>query len=527
MDYQLTIGAMLRRAETLSGPREIVTRRRDRGYDRSDYAALGRHARQLVSALLRLGLARGARIATLCWSHQAHLELYYAPIAGFVTHPINPRLHADDIAYIINHARDDVLVIDEAFLPLYEQIRSRIAPKFTIVIGEPRDGLRGYDDLLADGDAEAALPEIDEHETALITFTSGTTGRPKGVEVSHRAVALHAVSSALGNYLAIRDSDVVMPVVPMFHALAWGWPYTGALLGAKLVLPGPLLDPTSLLENIAQERVTLTGGVPTVWMGLLAALDAEPGRFDVSSLRAILSGGSTAPPAMIAGYQERHGLNLVHTWGMTELTMGAIADVPWDMRDQPAAAQMAYRLPQGRPMPFLEIRARSDKGLIAWDGHSMGELEIRGPWVASDYVGAAEASAERWTIDGWFRTGDIVTIDARGTFTIQDRDKDLVKSGGEWISTPALENALMAHPAVAEAAVIAVADAKWTERPLAVIALRPGMTVTADELRAFAAPQVARWWLPERFAFVEALPKTAVGKFDKVALRQRFAAQGA
>jgi fatty-acyl-CoA synthase len=522
MNSQLTIAAILRRGETLFATREIVTRRADRSFHRYTYADLGRRTRQLVSALAKFGLKRGARIGTLCWSHCQHLELYNAPVAGFVTHPINPRLHADDIAYIINQAGDAALVVDESLLGVYEKIRNKIAVKHVVVIGSQREGMLSYERLLADGDPDAPLPELDESETALVTFSSGTTGRPKGVEVSHRAIAIHTLSSSLGNWLAIRDSDVVMPVVPMFHALAWGWPYTSALLGAKQVLPGPLLDPVSLLENIAQERVTITGGVPTIWMGLLAALDAEPKRFDVSSLRAILSGGSTAPPAMIAGYQNRHNLNLVHTWGMTELTMGAIADVPWDMCDGSAEEQMACRLPQGRPMPFLEIRARADKGLVPWDGRTMGELEIRGPWVASRYLGPPEASEERWTGDGWFRTGDIVTIDRRGAFTIQDRDKDLVKSGGEWISTPALESALMAHPAVAEAAVIAVPDAKWDERPLAVVALRTGQMASVDELRDFIAPHVAKWWLPERVEFVDALPKTAVGKFDKVALRSRF-----
>jgi fatty-acyl-CoA synthase len=523
MNIDLTMISILRRAETLFARREVVTRRRDRSYHRYTYADLGRRVRQLVSALQRLGLGPGTRIATLLWSDYRHLELYYAPVAGFVTHPINPRLHADDIAYILNQAGDDVLVVDEALLGLYDQFRGKIAPKHVIVVGEKREGLWAYEDLIAGGSPEVPLPDLDEAETALVTFSSGTTGRPKGVEVAHRAIAIHALSSALGNFLAIRDSDVVMPVVPMFHAVAWGWPYTCALLGAKQVLPGPLLDAGSLLENIERERVTLTGGVPTVWMGLLAALDAEPRRFDVSSLRAILSGGSTAPPAMVAGFEERHGLNLVHTWGMTELTMGAIADVPWDAVDQSPDVQMACRLPQGRPMPFLEIRARGDKGLVPWNGHSMGEMEIRGPWVARRYLGDPDVSAGRWTEDGWFLTGDIVTIDHRGYFTIHDRHKDLVKSGGEWISTPALESALMAHPAVAEAAVIAIPDEKWTERPLAVVALRPGMNASAEELHAFIATHVAKWWVPERIEFVDALPKTAVGKFDKITLRKQFA----
>lgn len=344
------------------------------------------------------------------------------------------------------------------------------------------------------------------------------------MEVSHRAIAVHALSSALGGWLAIHDEDVVMPVVPMFHALAWGWPYTAALLGAKQVLPGPFLDPASLLELIESERVTLAGGVPTVWMGLLNALDAEPDRYDTTSLRSVLSGGATAPPAMIEGLRDRHSVPLVHTWGMTELIMGAIANLSWDLRNAPAGEQRHHRYAQGVPMPFLEIRARGENGLVPWDDSSMGELEIRGPWVAQEYVAEPQASAEQWTDDGWFRTGDVVTISKRGYIHITDRAKDLVKSGGEWISTPELESALMDHPTVAEAAVIAVADAKWTERPLAVVAFHPGTTTTPDQLREFLVDKVARWWLPERIEILESIPKTAVGKFNKRALRERYAA---
>jgi fatty-acyl-CoA synthase len=306
----------------------------------------------------------------------------------------------------------------------------------------------------------------------------------------------------------------------MYHALAWGWPYTSALLGASLVLPGPALDAHSLLELFASEEVTVTGGVPTVWTGVLRALDAEPGRWDLSALRTILSGGSTAPPAMISGFAERHGLNLVHTWGMTELMMGSIAELTADLLDAPAEEKARYRRTQGRPMPMLEVRARGDDGLVHWDGDARGELEIRGPWVAGEYIDSPEASAAQWTADGWFRTGDIVTIDPRGYIDIADRAKDVVKSGGEWISTPALENALIGHPAVAEAAVIGMPDPTWDERPLAIVALHPGAEVTAAELQAYIAPVVARWWIPERIDVVADLPKTAVGKIDKVALRR-------
>lgn len=523
MDHQLTIAAVLRRAEQFSGGRGVVSRDPDRSLYRSTWAQVAQRSRRLASALLGLGVAPGTRVASMCWSHRQHLELYYAaPLAGLVLHPLNPRLHADDIAYIATHAADDVLVVDEAFLPIYEQIRGATPFRHVVVIGSATGGALDYETLLETGEQDWEPPEVDEHVTALLAYTSGTTGRPKGVEVSHRAVALHALSSSLQGWLGMRDSDVVLPVVPMYHALAWGWPYTSALLGAGLVLPGPFLDPVSLLELVDGERVTLTGGVPTIWMGVLRTLDSDASRFDVSSLRAILSGGSTAPPSMITGYAERHGLHLVHTWGMTELLMGAIAEVPADLREASGPEQLRQRLKQGRPLPFLEVRARGDAGLVAWDGTSLGELEVRGPWVAGQYLDSPEASAEQWTDDGWFRTGDIVSIDPLGYVEIVDRAKDVVKSGGEWISTPALENALMAHRSVAEAAVIGIGDVKWGERPLAVVALHPGERVSPDELREFIASRVARWWLPERIEIVEVIPKTAVGKFNKVALRRTF-----
>lgn len=517
--YPLTVSAILRRAENFYASREVVTRQADRGFHRYTYQDLAGRARQLGSALQRLGLKPGARVATLCWSHYRHAELYYGPpIAGFVTHPINPRLHADDIAYIAARADDQVLFVDESFSAIYDAIRERASFKHVFFVNDQ------YEEFVAGGDPSWTPSEMDESSPALTTYTSGTTGRPKGVDVSHRAVALHTLSSALNNWLAIRDSDVVMPVVPMYHALAWGWPYTCALLGAKLVLPGPLLDPISLIECIDQERVTVTGGVPTVWMGMLQALDADPERFDVSSLRAVLSGGATAPPSMIEGFRDRHGVPLVHTWGMTELMMGVISEPSWDMLDAAPKAQQRQREKQGRAMPFLEIRARGDHGLVPWDGKSLGELELRGAWVATSYTDAADSSG-RWTNDGWFCTGDIVTIDERGYIEIADRAKDVIKSGGEWISTPALESALMGHPAVAEAAVIAVPDRKWSERPLAIVVLRPGKTIDFEELKLSLSTAVPKWWIPERIEIVDAIPRTAVGKFNKVALRRQFRAE--
>jgi fatty-acyl-CoA synthase len=324
--------------------------------------------------------------------------------------------------------------------------------------------------------------------------------------------------------LAITEKDTVLPVVPMFHANAWGFPFTCTLVGANQVFPGPFLDGESLLEAFQQERVTITGGVPTIWMGILAELDANPGKWDTSSIRGMIVGGSAAPQTLIEAFEKRHGLRVIHAWGMTETCpLGSVSELTTREQRLSEDEQYGYRAKQGIPAPFFEIRARGAEGLVPWDGETMGELEVRGVWVSSAYHDSPD-SGDRWTDDGWFKTGDIVTIEPYGYIEIQDRSKDLVKSGGEWISTVALENALMGHPAVSEAAVIAVPDEKWSERPLGVVVLREGAAATEDELRSFLAPNFAKWWLPDRFEFVDEIPKTAVGKFRKTALREQFTA---
>ena len=339
---------------------------------------------------------------------------------------------------------------------------------------------------------------------------------------SHRALAVHSLALCMTDTFGIGERDIVLPVVPMFHVNAWGLPYACLMAGASLVLPGPHLDPPSLIELFERERVTFTAGVPTIWLGLLQLLDASPGAHDLSSLRALLVGGSAAPPAMIRGFQERHGLRVVHAWGMTETApLATIATVPPDLARASEEEQYGARYRQGRPSPFIEIRARGEQGLVPWDARTMGELEVRGPWIAGAYYNDDEA-VDRFTEDGWFRTGDIVTIDERGAIAIQDRAKDLIKSGGEWISSIALETALMGHPAVAEAAVIAVADEKWGERPLAAVVLKQEQQTTADELRAFLGDRFVSWWVPERFEFVDEIPRTSTGKFKKSVLRERF-----
>jgi fatty-acyl-CoA synthase len=324
--------------------------------------------------------------------------------------------------------------------------------------------------------------------------------------------------------LGVSENDALLPVVPMFHANAWGYPYLATMLGTKLVYPGPHLDPESLLEAFVQERVTWTAGVPTIWLGILALLDASPGRWDLSHMKGMLVGGSAAPRAMIAGFKQRHGLDVVHGWGMTETSpVASVAQLLGELHDADDETKFDTIAMQGLPLPLVELRNRdADGNVLPWDGESMGELEIRGPWVAAAYHDTPE-QADRWTDDGWFKTGDVVSIDPKGYLQIKDRSKDVIKSGGEWISSVELENALMAHPAVAEAAVIAVPDRKWDERPLAVIVLREGHSATADELRAFLAPDFAKWWLPDRFEFVAEIPKTSVGKFKKTELRETFA----
>ncbi|HVC34146.1 MAG TPA: long-chain fatty acid--CoA ligase [Chloroflexota bacterium] len=527
MDYQLTLPAIMRRAEEFFGPKEIVSRLPDRSFHRYTYADFARRAKQLALALQRLGVQPGDRVATFCWNHHQHFEAYFGvPASGAVVHTLNPRLHPDDLTYIMSNADDRVALVDQGLLPLFDQIRPRVNVREVIVIsdgGATPAGTLDYERVLASVDARAfAYPELDEQQAAAMCYTSGTTGRPKGVLYSHRAIALHSLLLTMADTLAFREADVVCPVVPMFHANAWGTPFAAALVGAGLVFPGQFLDPPSLLELLQQEHVTFTAGVPTIWLGILQALDRDPKAYNLSSLRMMAVGGSAAPLSMIRGFQERHGLNVLHAWGMTELTpLGTVANVPSDLVEAPPEVRYAYRARQGTPVAFVEARARGDAGLVPWDGETMGELEVRGPWVAGAYH-ESPGSEDRFTADGWFKTGDIVTVDRRGSVKIQDRSKDLIKSGGEWISSVDLENALMGHPAIAEAAVIAVAHPKWQERPLAVVVFKPGQSATPEDLRAFLEPKFARWWLPDAFEVVDQIPRTAVGKFLKSALRERF-----
>ena len=521
-DFPPTLTTVAERAERFHGDRSIVTQRPDGRVERSDYGTVLRRARSLATGLRDLGIEPGDRVATLLWNQSEHLELYFAvPCMGAVLHTLNPRLHAQELEYIVRHAGDRVLVVDETLLGLLDAVAEVGELQYVVVVsheGAAPQGTLEYEGLI-DGREPALWPELDERSAAAMCYTSGTTGQPKGVVYSHRSSLLHALGAGLPDALGVSSSDTILPVVPMFHANAWGLPYAAALAGADLVLPGPRLDAESILELLAGEGVTMTAGVPTVWLGLLGALDAEPGRWDLQRLARLVVGGAAVPESLLRGF-DAHGLRVVQAWGMTETSpLGTVCHA---LGSATTDAGYAYRARQGVPVPLVEVRARAEDGeLVAWDDAAQGELEIRGPWIAAGYHGGE--GEDKFTPDGWFQTGDVVSIDAQGCVKIRDRAKDLVKSGGEWISSVEMENLLMAHPAIAEAAVIAVPDERWGERPLAVVVFADGAEASDEVLREHLSRDFARWQLPERFEAVDAIPRTATGKWKKTALREQFA----
>jgi fatty-acyl-CoA synthase len=524
-DHPLTIQHILDRMRGIYGDSEVVTLRSPEGESsRASYEQVGERVDRLCRALESLGVGEGDRVATFAWNTQEHLELYMAaPCMGAVLHTLNIRLFPEQLTYIANHASDQVVFVHDSLVGVLE----KVAPSFEtvrhyVVIGDGDAGslpnVVRYEELLADQSAGYDYPELDERAAAGLCYTSGTTGNPKGVLYSHRSNFLHAMGACMSETLGTSSHDRVLPVVPMFHANAWGLPYACAMAGCDLVMPGPCLQAGPLARLIERERVTFAGAVPTIWLDLLRYADEH--KPDLSSLSRVICGGAAVPESLMRGFEERHGVRIVQAWGMTETSpLGAVA---WPPKSAGEEEQWRYRTATGRIAPGVEIRLVDDSGAeVPWDGSSTGEIEIRGPWIASAYYNDP-SGAEKF--DGeWLRTGDIASIDRRGFIRISDRTKDVIKSGGEWISSVELENHLMAHPEVLEAAVIAKPDERWTERPLACVVLKEGVSTTAEELREHLAPRVAKWWLPDEFAFVDEVPKTSVGKFDKKVLRQRLA----
>ena len=534
MEYPLTLQHILQRAYRFFPDQEIATKVGPTMH-RYTYAGFYERTNRLANALARLGIRRGDRVATIAWNSYRHLELYFAvPCMGAVLHTLNLRLSPDQLVFIINHAEDKAIIIDQTLLPILEKIAPQLETvKCFVVMGatSAADATllttlpchEDYEQLLAAEEPQFAWPELDENDAAAMCYTSGTTGNPKGVLYSHRAIFLHSIGECMADTLAVSQSDTIMPVVPMFHANAWGLPFSMTLAGARQVYPGPHLHPRDLAELIQAERVTVAAGVPTLWLGLLALLERE--RYDLSSIREMVVGGAAAPQSMIERFQREHGLHILHAWGMTETSpLGTVAGIKYYMQDWPEEKQFAVRAKQGLAVPMVDVRGLDEDGQeIPWDGKTQGELLVRGPWVTAGYYHDKRGGAA--FVDGWFRTGDVVTIDADGYMQIVDRTKDLIKSGGEWISSVALEKAIMTHPRVAEAAVIAVPHPRWQERPLAVVTPKPNLEppLTKAEIYEDLAQKFPKWELPDDIVFVDAIPKTSVGKFDKKVIRQQFA----
>jgi len=527
MDFPLTVPALIERAGKIFGNVEIVTRRPDHSLVRTTWGDVRRRSLRLANALTGLGLRCGDRVATLLWNQSEHLEAYFGvPSAGGVLHTLNLRLHPDEITFIANHAGDRFLIVDDVLLPVFERFRDRVNFERVIVVpfggGVTPAGCLGYEELLAQASEEFTYPKLDENEAAAMCYTSGTTGRSKGVVYSHRSVALHSMNCCGVDSFGISMRDTVLPVSSLFHANGWGIPFTAALAGSKLVLPGPFADGEGLLDLMEQERVTVATGVPTVWFGALEALEKFPQRWKFTWPVRMLLGGAAASEALMRGF-DQHGFSVMCLWGMTETSPHATCSQlrPF-MNDWSDDKQYAHRLKQGIPTAFVEARiTRLDGTQAPHDGSSVGEIEVRGPWVAAAYYNMPE-EANKWSPDGWLRTGDMGHIDEHGYMKLVDRSKDLIKSGGEWISSVDLENTLMGHPAVKEAAVIGVPHPKWQERPLAVVVLNEGAKASPAELREFLAAKFAKWQLPDGFVFAKEIPRTSVGKFRKMALREQF-----
>jgi len=530
-DWPLLVHKIIDHAALNHGDREVVTRTVEGPIVRSNYAAIARRARKVAHALDRLGIKLGDRVATMAWNTARHIEAWYG-IAGLgaIYHTLNPRLFPDQIVYIANHAEDKVLFFDATFAKLVEEIAPRLPgvelfvcltdaahlPKANI------PNLVAYEEFIAGTDESFAWAEFDEHTACGLCYTSGTTGNPKGVLYSHRSNVLHALIAAQADAMALRACDAILPVVPMFHANAWAIAFSGPMVGAKLVLPGPKLDGDSICELLTTERVTMTAAVPTVWLALLQYLE-KTGK-TLPDMKRVVIGGSAAPRAMIEAFEKKYGITVIHAWGMTEMSpLGTLGTLKPHVEAMEHERQLDYKCKQGHAPFGVEMKiVGDDEAELPRDGKAFGRLKVRGPAVAKAYFRGEGASA--FDAEGWFDTGDVATIDAEGYMTITDRAKDVIKSGGEWISTIEIENIAVGHPSVAEAAVIGVAHPKWDERPLLIVVLKPGQTASREDILGYLTGKIAKWWMPDDVVFVDEIPHTATGKIQKMTLRERFGA---
>jgi fatty-acyl-CoA synthase len=531
MDYPLTLTQLFERSRKIFHRKTMATRVPGSGLQRYTYADYADRVCRLAAALAKLGLKKGDRVGTFAWNSHRHMEVYFAaPLMGMVLHTVNIRLSAQDLTYIINHAEDSVLIVDASLWPLLEPIRKDLpSVKHVIVMkdspaAEIPAGALDYEALVADAKPVEEWPALAETDAAGMCYTSGTTGHPKGVVYTHRGVYLHCFASSTVDVLGICERDVILHIVPMFHANAWCVPFAGVMNGSTQIFGGPNPQPRDIIEIVHNERVTLVGAVPTVWVAIQAILEKEP-QWDISSIRCIPIGGSAAPKTLIQDFDKKYGAYMLHAWGMTEMTpLGTVCRPRSYTDDLPEEERYNIRAKQGAIVAGVDMRIVDDTGKIQpWDGKSVGEIQVRGPWITSGYYNNP-AGAVQFTEDGWFRTGDVAAIDPEGYVQITDRTKDLIKSGGEWISSVDMETTIMGHPKVLEAAVIAVPHPRWQERPIACVVAKPEFkgAITEQEILDYLTPLVAKWWLPDEVVFIDAVPKTSVGKFDKKVLRERF-----
>ncbi len=534
MQQSLLISSLLRHVERHHGEQLVVSRRVEGGIHRYTYRDMAARARRVARAMSALGVQADTRVGTIAWNGYRHLELYYGVSGmGAVLHTLNPRLHPDQLAWIADHAQDEVLCFDLTFLPLVEAVASRLATVKHFVLMTDRahmpeqtciPRLLCYEDLLAEQPDRFEWPDLDEHTASSLCYTSGTTGNPKGVLYSHRSTILHTYASALPDALNLSARDAILPVVPMFHVNAWGLPYSACMVGAKLVLPGPGLDGKSLYELFESEGVTLSAGVPTVWQGLLTHVHSQGLRF--STMNRTIIGGSACPPAMMDAFEDGYGVQVIHAWGMTELSpVGTVGILKGEQLSWSKEARRTVQAKQGRAVFGIDMKIVDAQGdELPWDGKTSGELLVKGPWVVSSYLNAGPVSplVPDAAGHGWFPTGDVATIDPQGFMNITDRSKDVIKSGGEWIGSIDLENIAMAHPAVAMAACIAARHPKWDERPLLIVVLKPNATLSREDMLAFYEGKIAKWWTPDDVVFVDSIPLGATGKMLKHQLRDRY-----